>query len=103
VKRKPIVKEIRKKVRVRSERNVSWGGAPCGGWLQLFEEPAPNKRGKYLTPSIPWDDSWEPGSIVEVTISVKLVKAGPRSRKKCHNPWPAHRCHVSLPHVSVKP
>ena len=84
------VKAVVKHVRVRSERNVGWSGAPCSGFLQLFEDPAPDESGKYHTPSIPWDDSWEPGTVVNVEITVTLVKLAPRSRKKCHNPWPAH-------------
>lgn len=84
------VTKIIKKVRVRSERGLQWSGAPCGGFLQLYEEPAPSKDGSFHTPSIPWDDSWEIGTIVDVEITVTLVKTAPKSRKKCHNTWPAH-------------
>lgn len=82
--------EITKQVTVRRERALGWSGAPCGGWLQLFEELAPDSSGSYHTPSVPWDDSWEPGTVVDVRIVVTLVKAAPKSRKRCHNPWPAH-------------
>lgn len=90
VNRKGIATQITKRVTVRSHRDTSWAGAPCSGWLQMFVEPAPDARGVYARPSIPWDDSWELGSVVDVTIVVTLVKAAPKSRKKCHNPWPAH-------------
>lgn len=76
--------------RVTSERNVQWSGAPCGGFLSLTRQD-PDHQGCRLHTTIPWDDSWEPGSIVDVEMKVTLVKAGPRSRKRCHNPWPAHR------------
>lgn len=85
-----VPREITKFVRVRSERGLQWSGAPCGGWLQLYEEPSPDEQGVYRTPSIPWHDSWQPGTIVDVEIRVTLVKAAPKSRKRCHNPWPAH-------------
>ncbi len=88
--RQDRVTEITKRVTVRSSRGVGSAGAPCDGWLQLHEEPAPDAHGVSHPPSIPWDDSWEPGSVVDVTITVTLVKAAPKSRKKCHNPWPAH-------------
>jgi hypothetical protein len=88
--RRGHVTEVTKYVQVRSERGLQWAGAPCGGFLQLYEEPAPNSDGARLRPSIPWDDSWEPGTRVDVKIVVTLVKAAPKSRKKCHNTWPAH-------------
>jgi hypothetical protein len=85
-----VATELHKRVEVRSERNVLWSGAPCGGWLHLFEEPAPDESGMYHAPSIPWDASWPPGTVVMVDIVVRPVSIAKKSRKKCHNPWPAH-------------
>jgi hypothetical protein len=77
-------------MRVRGERTVSWGGAPCAGYLGLYVEPERKGDGRYAIPSIPWDDSWEPGTVVVVNITVRPVALARKSRKKCHNPWPAH-------------
>lgn len=35
------------------------------------------------------------GSIVEIAVRVKIVKKGKPSKKRCHNPWPAHVCRRS--------
>lgn len=85
-----VATEIVKRVRVRSERQLGWAIAPCGGFLALYEEPSAREPDRYRRPSIPWDESWEPGTVVDVRIVVTLVRAAPKSRKKCHNPWPAH-------------
>ncbi len=88
--RRGIATEVHQVIRVRSERNVSWGGAPCSGYVGLYVEPEKKSDHTHAIPSIPWDDSWEPGTIVLVTITVRPLSLAPRSRKKCHNPWPAH-------------
>jgi hypothetical protein len=87
-KSKKPVRVINDKYRVMSARQLSWAGAPCSGFLSLTR-PGPI-AGEKLHADIPWDDSWVPGSIVEVEVKVTLVKAVPKSRKRCHNPWPAH-------------
>lgn len=87
--RKRVVTEVGETYQIKSERNVSWGGYPCAGQLKLLRD---NGDGTYSDMDIPWDDSWEPGSVVDVAVTVTLVKAAPKSRKRCHNPWPAHVC-----------
>lgn len=83
------VTEKRMVARVIGKRNCSWSAAPCQGWLQVLEQES---DGVWRHPDIPWDDSWEPGTIVEVEMIARVVKFGPKSRKRCHVPWPAHVC-----------
>lgn len=83
-----IVTSTSDNYRVTSSRGLQWAGAPCGGFLQLLRDV----DGTQSSVDIPWDASWEPGTIVEVELKVTLVKAAPKSRKLCHNTWPAHVC-----------
>lgn len=42
-------------------------------------------------PEVPgWD--LPPGTEVTIEIRVTVTKVGRRSRKRCENPWPSHRC-----------
>lgn len=86
------------KVVLTSERGLSYAGAPCQGYMQ-YRELATDDAIRKLNPPHVFDlieralgDNPEFGSVVKLTVTVEVVKRGAPSRKRCHNPWPAHRC-----------
>lgn len=84
---------------LRSERGLGWSGAPCQGYYSLVEHTAKDKTDRINCPRIfevmqrifgkTFPDF---GSEFEVTVTVKVIKEGIPSKKKCHNPWPGHTC-----------
>ena len=84
---------------LKSERRNPSGGGPCMGYLSYGEPDAPaGDPRQYNVPSVhdlidrALGANPHPGSIVRLTVTVEVVKAARPSTKKCHNPWPAHRC-----------
>ncbi|HEX7095672.1 MAG TPA: hypothetical protein VF183_07300 [Acidimicrobiales bacterium] len=80
---------------VESVRDLHHGGTPCAGYMRYEERPLPDKR--ILSQPDVFDiiqralgDNPEFGSQVRLTVQVEVIVEGKPSRKKCHNPWPAH-------------
>jgi hypothetical protein len=85
-------------IHLKAVRNVGSASTPCNGYYELVEHLSENSTRRLNAPSmfdlanralqgLPAIDSE-----LEVTITVKVTKAVKQSTKKCHNPWPAHKC-----------
>jgi len=86
-------------VLLKPDRGLGWSGAPCEGYYALEEFKAKDKADRINCPNVHElidraldGDLPEFGSEIEVTVSVRVIKRAKPSTKKCHNPWPAHRC-----------
>ena len=83
---------------LKAERGLGWSGAPCEGFYSLVEHTAANAHDRINEPNMfdligrTLGGYPEPGSEFEVTVTIRITKHGKPSKKKCHNPWPAHRC-----------
>lgn len=85
---------------LRAERSLGSAVAPCGGYYNLVEHTAKDSTRRINKPDM-YDlirralgGHPEFGSEFEITVTVRVVEHGRPSTKKCHNPWPAHRCRL---------
>ncbi len=83
---------------LRAERRNGWAGAPCSGYYSLVEYTSDDRTEQINDPSCfkilqrALGELPAFGSEFEVTVTVRVTKTGKASTKKCHNPWPSHRC-----------
>lgn len=82
---------------LKSERSLGWAGAGCQGYYNLVEHTAKDSTDRINAPkmfdlieralgTIP-----EFGTEFEIEVTVRVKKHGKPSKRKCHNPWAAHR------------
>lgn len=73
---------LKARAQAKVAQDLSYAGSGCHGYQRLVATD-----GSLQIPG--WD--LPPGSELVVEISVRVTKLGKRSRKRCENPWPAHR------------
>lgn len=83
---------------LESRRRVGSASDGCQGYLAYGEKDAPESIRRFNAPDMyeliarALGENPPPGSVVRVVVNVEVVRAAAPSTKKCHNPWPAHRC-----------
>jgi hypothetical protein len=64
--------------------------APCLGYWSFY--PLEDVQRPIHIPGLELDTKMGVGAEVEIEYTFRVVKRGKVPRKKCMNPWPAHRC-----------
>ncbi len=79
---------------VHAIRGVGSSMAPCDGYLSYRENAngTGSDFGSFEQVYRALGRHIEPGSTIRLEVTVTVLNEKPRSKKKCHNPWPAHMC-----------
>lgn len=81
------VTTIERSTTVIATRSVPGADAGCYGYVSFREVPT---KDHVSTQDMVPLDFIEFGDEIRVDVKVTVLKHGRPSKKKCHNPWPAH-------------